>query len=156
MPKTSGVKMVVNPGDKESFCREVLSDFPEKLQRENGTEDIASGCRTMPMWAEFDGDIVRGIAALRETSSCAAEVFVIAVRKEYQRHKVGKLLFTALLNYARRQGYEYLQVKTTKKGISPECDSAIVFYESLGFRELEVLPLWGEDNPCQIFIRNVN
>ncbi|MBD9060712.1 MAG: N-acetyltransferase [Ruminococcaceae bacterium] len=156
MPKTSGVKMVVDPAEKESMCREALGDFPEKLERENGIEDIVAQCRLMPVWADLDGDAVRGVAALRETSPCAAEVFIIAVRKEFQRHKIGKALFTALLNYARRQGYEYLQVKTLRTGVCPEYDSANVFYQSLGFRELEVLPIWGEENPCQILIRNVN
>lgn len=156
MPKTTGVKMVVNPRDKENICREVLGDFPEKAEREKSIEELAVMCRTMPVWAEYSGDTVRGFTALRETSPCSAEMFIIAVRKEYQRHKVGKQLFTSLLNYARRQGYEYLQVKTLKTGVCPEYDSANVFYQSLGFRELEVLPLWGEENPCQILIRNVN
>lgn len=156
MPKSTGVRMVVNPAEKETACREVLGDFPEKMEREKSAEDIAAQCRLMPVWADLDGDIVRGAAALRETSPCAAEVFFIAVRKEYQRHKIGKALFTALLNYARRQGYEYLQVKTLRTGVCPEYDSANVFYQSLGFRELEVLPIWGEENPCQILIRNVN
>ena len=49
MPKTTGVKMVVNPAEKESVCREVLGDFPEKLERENGIEDIMAQCRLMPV-----------------------------------------------------------------------------------------------------------
>ena len=68
----------------------------------------------------------------------------MGVKKEYQRHKIGKGMFTALLNYARRQGYEYLQVKTVKEGTSEQFDTANTFYQSLGFRELEVLPLWSE------------
>ncbi len=156
MPKTTGVRMIVNPDEKEQVCREVLSAFPEKLEREKSIEEFAQKCRTMPVWADVDGDVVRGVAVLRETSPCAAEIFVICVRKEFQRHKIGKALFTALLNYARRQGYEYLQVKTIKNGVCQEYDSANVFYQSLGFRELEVLPIWGEENPCQILIRNVN
>ena len=47
-------------------------------------------------------------------------------------------------------------MKTLRTGVCPEYDSANVFYQSLGFRELEVLPIWGEENPCQILIRNVN
>ena len=58
MPKTTGVKMVVNPAEKESVCREVLGDFPEKLERENGIEDIVAQCRLMPVWADLDGDAV--------------------------------------------------------------------------------------------------
>lgn len=156
MPKSCGVKQIINPGEKESICREVLSVLPGKDGSPNSVEEHAAQCRLMPVWADMDGDIVRGFVALRETSPCAAEIYAMGVKTEYQRHKIGKALFTALLNYARRQGYEYLQVKTVRTGVSPEYDSANVFYQSLGFRELEVLPLWGEEKPCQVLIRNVN
>lgn len=156
MPKTDGVRMVVSPDEKESVCREVLGSAAGKLEKVIDIDNIAAECRLMPMWADFDEGKAVGVAALRETSRCAAEVYLIAVRKDYQRHKIGKALFTALLNYSRRQRYEYLQVKTLRSGVDPEYDSINVFYESLGFRELEVLKIWGEDRPCQILIRNVN
>lgn len=156
MPKTTGVRLVINPAEKEAVIKEVLSAIPEKAERGQSIDDIAAQCRLMPVWADMDGDIVRGFAALKETSPCAAELYAMGVKKEYQRHKIGKALFTAVLNYARRQQYEYLQVKSVRNGTDPEYDSANVFYQSLGFRELEVLPLWGDELPCQVFIRNVN
>lgn len=58
----------------------------------------------LPLWADIDEGTVRGFIALRETSPYAAEIYVMGVKKEYQRHKIGKGMFTALLNYARRPG----------------------------------------------------
>lgn len=156
MARSAGVKQIISPDEKESVCREVLTQLPEWFERRESVEDYSVKCRLLPVWADMDDTTVRGFIALRETSPCAAEIFVMGVKKEYQRHKVGKGLFTALLNYARRQGYEYIQVKTVKSGVSPEFDSTNIFYQSLGFRELEVLPLWDESTPCQILIRNVN
>lgn len=153
------VRQIISPDDKESICRELLNALPEWKGFAGNIEEYAAQCRMMPLWADIDEDekvSLRGFLALRETSPCAAEIYVMGIRGEFERRKVGKGLMTAMLSYARRQGYEYLQVKTVKSGVSPEYDSINVFYQSLGFRELEVLPLWGAELPCQIYIRNVN
>lgn len=152
MPK---VRQIINPDEKERVCREMLAEMPEITERRS-PEEYAADCRMLPMWADIDEDVLRGFTVLKETSPCAAEVLALGVKPEFQRHKIGKSLFTALLNYARRQGYEYIQVKSVKTGVSPVYDSANIFYESLGFRELEILPLWGDSLPCQVYIRNVN
>ena len=156
MPKISGAKQIINPDEKEKICREVLTSLPEWSGKDKSIDVHAAACRMLPLWADIDEGTVRGFIALRETSPYAAEIYVMGVKKEYQRHKIGKGMFTALLNYARRQGYEYLQVKSVKEGTSEQFDTANTFYQSLGFRELEVLPLWSEKIPCQVYIRNVN
>lgn len=153
------VRQIISPDEKETICRELLTAVPEWKGYAADIDNCAAQCRMMPLWADIDEDeeiSMRGFLALKETSPCAAEIYVMAIRGEYERRKVGKGLLTAMLSYARRQGYEYLQVKAVKTGVSPEFDSLNVFYQSLGFRELEVLPLWGEKLPCQIYIRNVN
>lgn len=156
MGRSGTVKQIISPDDKEAVCREMLEELPVWLGDKTATDDYAVSCRMLPMWASFDDEQLQGFLALRETSPYAAEIYIMGVKKEFQRHKVGKSLFTAMLNYARRQGYEYLQVKTVKQGVYSESDAANTFYKSLGFRELEVLPLWDEMNPCQVYIRNVN
>ncbi len=153
------VRQIINPDEKETICRELLAAVPEWKGYAADIEEYAAQCRMTPLWADIDEDeriSLRGFLALRETSPCAAEIYVMGIRGEFERRKVGKGLMTAMLSYARRQGYEYLQVKTVKSGVSPEYDSINVFYQSLGFRKLEVLQLWGAELPCQIYIRNVN
>ena len=111
MPKISGAKQIINPDEKEKICREVLTSLPEWSGKDKSIDVHAAACRMLPLWADIDEGTVRGFIALRETSPYAAEIYVMGVKKEYQRHKIGKGMFTALLNYARRQGYEYLQVR---------------------------------------------
>ncbi len=156
MPKSSSVKQIISPDDKETVCREILTALPNSFEDKYSIDEYAVNCRMLPVWAAYADEELQGFIALRETSPYAAEIYAMGVKKEYQRRKVGKGLFTSLLNYARRQGYEYLQVKTVKQGVYTEFDTANTFYQSLGFRELEVLPIWDENNPCQIYIRNVN
>ena len=52
--------------------------------------------------------------------------------------------------------YEYVQVKTVKKGKYKEYDITNAFYEKLGFKELECFPnLWDEWNPCQVYVKYI-
>ena len=49
-----------------------------------------------------------------------------------------------------------MQVKTVKMGVYPDYDITNRFYQSLGFQEFEVIKeLWGEDNPCQIYVMSL-
>ena len=77
----------------------------------------------------------------------------MGVRKEYHRQGIGKALFDAAKEYAIRAGYEFMQVKTVQMGFYEDYDRTNRFYQSLGFKELEVIPIiWGDENPCQIYI----
>ena len=100
MPKTTGVRMIVNPDEKEQVCREVLSVFPEKLEREKSIEEFAQKCRTMPVWADVDEDVVRGIAVLRETSACAASAIsslVVPVRSTTVTPRAASCFFASAI-----------------------------------------------------------
>ena len=46
-----------------------------------------------------------------------------------------------------------MQVKTVQMGVYPDYDITNRFYQSCGFKELEVIKeIWGEENPCQIYV----
>ena len=63
---------------------------------------------------------------------------------------------THLRPFAKEHGYEYLQVKTVEKGRYEEYDRTVAFYESIGFRMLEVFPtLWDEHNPCMVMVKRI-
>ncbi len=155
MPKSITVRQTISPDEKESICRELLSVLPEWKESAERTDEIAVRCRSIPVWAAYDEGTPCGFIAMRETSPHAAEIFAMSVKPEYQRHKLGKEMFISLLNYARRQRYEFLQVKCSAEG-SAEEQSADLFYQSLGFRELEVLEISGAGKPCRVYIRSVN
>ena len=57
---------------------------------------------------------------------------------------------------AAQAGDRFLQVKTVETGRYPAYDATNAFYQSLGFSPLEVLPLWDEQNPCQIYVTALN
>ena len=81
------------------------------------------------------------------------ELAVMGVKKECHRKGAGRRLFTAAKDYAVREGYSFIQVKTVRSGMYPDYDITNEFYKSLGFKELEVLEeYWDAANPCQIYV----
>lgn len=80
----------------------------------------------------------------------------MGVLKEFHRHGIGRTLFAQAKAYAVKAGYSFMQVKTVQMGKYQEYDDTNYFYLSLGFKELEVFPtLWGEQNPCQIYVMSI-
>lgn len=105
------------------------------------------------MVASFDGDKPTGFLCLKETGKATVEVAVMGVLKEYHRMGIGKILFEKAREIAIEQRYSFIQVKTVEMGRYKEYDDTNQFYQSLGFKELEVFPtLWDEWNPCQVYI----
>ncbi len=84
------------------------------------------------------------------------ELAVMGVRKEFYRKRIGKELFACAKKRAREAGHSFIQVKTVQMGKYENYDDTDRLYLSLGFKELEALPtLWGEWNPCQIYVMAV-
>ena len=110
----------------------------------------------MPFWTCFEDEHPIGFIALKETSNVTAEIYVMGILKEYHRNGLGHLLWKAFLEYAKEYGYEYVQVKTVKKGQYKEYDITNAFYEKIEFKELECFPnLWDEWNPCQVYVKYI-
>ena len=156
---------------KEAVAREVLAALPEWFGIPEAVEEYVLTSQGLPFWAAFAfseerkakdtsfleearaGAKALGFIVLKETSPATAEIYVMGVLPEWHRKGVGRSLFEALREYAREQGYSFLQVKTVQEGHYPEYDRTNQFYKGVGFQELECFPtLWGEKNPCQIFV----
>ena len=80
----------------------------------------------------------------------------MGVLQDHHRKGVGKSLFKYAKEIAIEKGYSFMQVKTVKMGVYEDYDKTNLFYQSLGFKELEVFPLlWDEANPCQIYVMSL-
>ena len=147
------IRFVAEPEKRSVIAREVLLDLPEWFGIPEYTENYIRECAEMPLWVcEISGEIA-GFIAIKETSPYALEVHVMGVKKAHHRLGIGKALFEAMRQFAKAQGYEFLHVKTVDAGHYQEYDDTRMFYESLGFRKLEVLPeLWDPENPCLLMV----
>lgn len=149
------VRFITDKKEKEEIATLILNQLPEWFGIPESTQEYISNSREMPFWAYIEEEPI-GFIVLKETSKYTAEIYVMGVLKKNHQNGIGTALFQEFRDYAKENGYEYLQVKTVQKGHYEEYDITNCFYEKMGFRELECLPtLWDEWNPCQIYIRTV-
>lgn len=149
------LKQIIDITTKESIASHILNQLPDWFGLPESTQNYVNESKNMPFWAYYADEKPVGFISLKATSPATAEIFVMGILKEYHRRGIGTLLWNAFLEYAKENGYEYIQVKTVRKGHYKEYDITNRFYESLGFKELECFPtLWDENNPCQVYVIN--
>ncbi|MBS4456755.1 GNAT family N-acetyltransferase [Tuanshanicoccus lijuaniae] len=148
------IKEITHKEVKPVIAREVLYDLPEWFGMAESTENYISESKDKVFLACYVNDDVAGFVVLNATSDDCAEIFVMGVKKQYQRMRMGTQLMDAYERLAKKQGYSYSQVKTVKMGCYPEYDRTNRFYIAIGYKELECFPtLWNEQNPCQIYVK---
>lgn len=150
------VQRIENEELKASIALDILNRLPKWFGIPESTAEYAAVSRTLPFFAFERGGAWAGFAALKETSPYTVELYVMGVLEEYHREGIGRQLFDALYACAREAGYSFLQVKTVQKGRYDEYDRTNLFYQRMGFKELECFPtLWAENSPCQIYVMDV-
>lgn len=150
------IKKIENKEEKEKICMDVLEALPEWFEIPESRVSYAKESRELPFFADVEYEIARGFIAMKETSNYTVEICVMGVKKEYHRLGIGSKLFEAFYQYAKEMGYEFIQVKTVREGMYSEYDLTNVFYQRMGFRELEcMVGLWDEANPCQVYVMAV-
>ena len=148
------IKLLTDSARKRAVAREILADLPEWFGIPESTEEYIRESGKMPFFAAVEGEDAVGFMALKETSSFACEIYVTGVKKRFHRQGAGRALFAAFEEYARAQGYRFVQVKTVAAGHYAEYDATRLFYERMGFMALEVFPtLWDENNPCLVMVK---
>lgn len=142
--------------DKMQIVRQVLEALPEWFEMESGREAYIADSAEMPLFAAYDGTEPIGFLCLKETGAATVELAVMGVLKSYHRQGIGKMLVAAAKKYALSDGYSFMQVKTVKMGLYPDYDATNCFYLACGFKEFEVLPIWDDANPCQVYVLHLD
>ena len=150
------IKFITDNGLKAEIAAEILYNLTEWFGLPDSTKEYIVNSGEMPFWAYYVEDKPVGFIALKQTSPSTAEIYVMGILKEYHRHGIGKVLYSAFETYAQACGYDFAQVKTVQKGRYESYDITNRFYEKLGFKELECFPtLWDEWNPCQLYVKYI-
>lgn len=150
------VEFINDESQKRIIAERILYKLSDWFGVPKYTNEYIEKSAKMPFWAyEKDGEYI-GFISLKSTSEYTAEIYVMGVLPQYHREGVGRKLFNAFASFAKEHGYEFLQVKTVEKGHYQEYDRTVAFYESIGFRMLEVFPtLWDEHNPCMVMVKRI-
>lgn len=154
MIKNIKIKEVENSKEKKEIAKDILSDLAEWFENETANENYIEKLSKMPFIGGFIGDKPVAFIVLNKTSDETCEIFVMGVKKDFQRLGIGKLIYEQFEQLARNLGFSYVQVKTVASGYYKEYDLTNKFYQAMGFAKLEILKdLWDEQNPCQIYIK---
>ncbi len=147
------IEQIKDNETKKAIAREVLEALHDWFEVDESREQyIAESIDRIFLAAKENGRYV-GFLCLKETGRETVEIAVMGVLKEYHRHGLGRQLFEEARKIAQEMGYQFMQVKTVKMGMYEDYDETNRFYLACGFKELEVITeIWGEDNPCQIYI----
>lgn len=142
---------------ESDVCEPILRSLPDWFGIERSIVQYLKDIDTMPtLVANVAGKTV-GFLTIKKHNEYSAEIHVMAILSEMHRNGIGKQLVCRAETMLRRDGFEYLQVKTLGPS-RPDRHYAITraFYEATEFRPLEELPdLWDKDNPCLVMVKKL-
>ena len=142
------IRFIEDASERRKISRQILEALPEWFEVEESREQYIRESAEQPFWAFVSEDENQGFLCLKETGKATMELAVMGVRKECPREGIGRRLFAAAKDYAAAKGYEFIQVKTVRSGVYADYDITNAFYQSLGFKELEVFPkYWDKATP---------
>ena len=150
------IKQIKDSDTKREIARKVLEALCDWFEVDESREKyISESADQIFLAAEENGENV-GFLCLKETGKETVELAVMGVLEEYHRNGIGRKLFEEAKRIAREEGYSFMQVKTVQMGVYEDYDITNRFYLACGFKEFEVMKeLWGEDNPCQIYVMSL-
>lgn len=149
-------KAIEVSGGKSAICREIMAELSDWFTEPAVIEACAEAVATLPMFACMNGASVAGFVALKEHPPAATEILVIASRRYYHGHGIGKALLTAAEQFARARGSRLLTVKTLapRGREEPQYEATRAFYHRNGFIPAEIFPtLWHEEHPCLFLVK---
>jgi N-acetylglutamate synthase-like GNAT family acetyltransferase len=133
----------------------LLRGLSEWFELEEANRAYVESARHLPSTAAIvDGEVV-GVCLVHRHTRVAAEIDLLAVRRDMHRLGIGKRIVERVVDDARADGLKLLQVKTFgPSGDSVEYERTRAFYEGVGFFPLEErTDIWGPENPCLILVK---
>ncbi len=133
----------------------LLHDLPEWFGIEASVRTYIEEARSFPGAAAIAGDDIVGVCLLRRHNEVAAEIELLAVRRDLHRHGIGRQLVARVEADLRADGVKLLQVKTFgPSGNSKEYERTRAFYCACGYLPLEErTDIWAPGNPCLFMVK---
>jgi len=151
------IREIFDPDVKSNICNDTLRALPNWFGNEAPIVDYTKQVQSMPFYAAFDNDKALGFITIKVHNAYTSEVCVMGILKEYHRQGIGKRLIECCEKYCKENNMEFLTVKTVDESSdSKSYEKTRSFYLSVGFKPLEVFPLyWDKDNPCLFMVKKL-
>ena len=151
------IREVYDPSEKSIICNNILRALPSWFGVESSIVDYTEQVKKQPFFAAFENEKAVGFVTVKAHNPFTSEICVIGVLKEYHRQGIGEKLVECCEGYCKNKGMEFLTVKTLDE--SRESNSYTktrLFYLAMGFKPLEVFPLfWDKDNSCLLMAKYI-
>jgi GNAT superfamily N-acetyltransferase len=146
----------LEPRDAEA-CDAIIAGLPEWFGNEQGIRDCALAVRSDAGLVATDETGVTGFLTwTHDRERGVAEITWMAVRADLRRHGVGRSLLGALIERLQEEQVHRLDVKTlSERAAYPLYAETRGFYLANGFESVEVLDIWGGDNPAVLLRRSL-
>ncbi|STY78870.1 acyl-CoA N-acyltransferase [Legionella wadsworthii] len=121
----------------QSLSRTIQMDLPEYFGLPEANEHYAIGVTTRTNFAAKDGDNTFGLVSIDFPYPDNANIYWMAVKRDYHRQGVGKQLIKAACHFAATQGAKTITVETLSPSeLEENYLKTYRFYQSVGFNAL--------------------
>lgn len=152
------IKEIYEPSEKSKICDALLRRLPDWFGIESAINTYVRQVKKMDFYAAYDDDGTTqkcvGFIALKTHNKFTCEIYVMGTRRSYQGKGIGRKLVEHSEANLLDKGVEFLTVKTLD-GSEPvdTYKRTRAFYQSRGFKPLEVFDTLWENDPCLFMVK---
>ena len=139
---------------KGSVCEVILRSLPEWFGIEEAIVQYVKEIEQLPTFIAVTENKAVGFLTIKQHNQFAAEIYVMGVLPQLHRKGIGVSLIEKAEKFLKKNGIEYLQVKTLGES-HPDKYYALTraFYFKMKFRAIEEFSQIWNDNPCLLMIK---
>jgi len=152
------IKEIIAPDEKSQICNSTLRALPNWFGNEDAIVKYANDVRGMSFYCTFDNDSPVGFVAIKVHNPHTADIYVMGILESHHGQGMGCKLVEVCENFCRTHSMEFLTVKTlADTHPDPYYAKTRMFYEAMGFKPLEIFPLfWDESSPCLFMAKHIH
>lgn len=137
---------LIEPTLSEKICRDITSNLPDYFGIPEANERYAKGMLERLSFAAIVDEQYVGLLTLEFPFTNNANIYWMAVKREYQGKKIGSALMENAVKYCLENGFSSITVETlSSKNADPNYLKTYRFYEKAGFQPLFELYTYGPE-----------
>lgn len=147
---------IADNSEKPRICKSIINQLPGWFILPIEAEIFSNESIESEFWAVYLDEEPVGFISVRKKSDKIAEVIAMGILCGYQHLGMGRGLMESVFSWCKSESIETLEVKTADYS-DPDVKyiSTRNFYEKMGFKPLDTIPHYWQDNtPLLIMIKN--